>query len=490
MSFKITKAFFDGRVLPFTLTKNDSEWDNHYTIVVGKNSIGKSRLLSAIIGSFESLDEGGRVQKNRSGLGRRADAVLDKFSLVYEKGGIVAGLTVNHGKCQYSGEFILGVSPSDTLPNKIVATSTTPYDKFPLGRNSFKRPDTEYSRYTYLGVRSEFGPQSSNSLLDRLVGSLFRSSREGQLKLEKLKGVFNFLGYLPKLTAEYQFDISPSRFLSLVSDQGLNPSDSQSRHPRVRRALDVLSGDDVLLRKVVEAYGELEEDLHTARRIGFDIGFDGGCLSGSVIELFEHTELLRNLGLMRLADIHLYPEYPAIEPVSVRDLSSGEQCIIATIIGIASEIEDGSLICIDEPEISLHPEWQEKYIDLLLRTFDSYRGCHFIIATHSPQIISRVHGANCAILKMNTGELLPSDKYYKKSADFQLAKIFCAPGSSNEYVTRECLNLIAKISKGSVAKSEIRQEAKPIIEMRPLLKENDPVSTLIDALILALEYEG
>ncbi|WP_299775924.1 AAA family ATPase [uncultured Pseudoteredinibacter sp.] len=490
MSFKITEAFFDGRILPLTFNTEESISENHYTVVVGKNSIGKSRLLSAIIGSFESLGESGRIQKNRSGLGRRADTVLDDFSLIYEKDGAVAGLTVNRGKCEYSGEFVLGGDPNDTLPNKIVATSTTPYDKFPMGRKNPKRPDTKCSRYTYLGVKSGFGPQSSVSLLDRLVDSLFRSSKEGQLKLDKIKGVFNFLGYSPLLTAEYQFDISPGRFLSLLNEHGINPSEAQYKHPRVRRALDILSGDKLLLDKVVEAYVELKRNLGMERRIVFDVGFEGNYLPEYLIDLFEHTELLRNLGLMRLSDIHLYSDSSMNEPVSVRDLSSGEQCIIATIIGIASEIEDSSLICIDEPEISLHPEWQEKYIDLLLKTFDSYRGCHFIIATHSPQIISRIHGKNCAILKMNSGELLPSDKYYRKSADYQLANIFGAPGSSNEYVTRECLNLITKISKGSATKKEIRSEAEPLIEMRPLLKDNDPVSSLLDALILALEYES
>jgi energy-coupling factor transporter ATP-binding protein EcfA2 len=169
LSFKITEAFFDGRTLPLTFNNEASINENHYTVVVGKNSIGKSRLLSAIIGSFESLGESGRIQKNRSGLGRLADSVLDNFSLIYEKNGTVAGLTVNRGKCEYSGDFIFGVNPSNTLPNKIVATSTTPYDKFPMGRSNLRNPDSELSRYTYLGVKSGFGTQSSASLLDRLV---------------------------------------------------------------------------------------------------------------------------------------------------------------------------------------------------------------------------------------------------------------------------------------------------------------------------------
>lgn len=58
---------------------------------------------------------------------------------------------------------------------------------------------------------------------------------------------------------------------------------------------------------------------------------------------------------------------------SIKDASSGEQSIILSILGIASKIKDNSLICIDEPEICLHPEWQEKYIEILTQTFTNYK---------------------------------------------------------------------------------------------------------------------
>ncbi len=43
------------------------------------------------------------------------------------------------------------------------------------------------------------------------------------------------------------------------------------------------------------------------------------------------------------------------------------------ILGISTEIRDNSLICIDEPELSLHPKWQEKYMKLLMNTFSDYK---------------------------------------------------------------------------------------------------------------------
>ncbi|MBO2007151.1 ATP-binding protein [Serratia marcescens] len=63
--------------------------------------------------------------------------------------------------------------------------------------------------------------------------------------------------------------------------------------------------------------------------------------------------------------------------ISLFQTSSGQQCMILMMIGIVSSISDNSLVCIDEPEISLHPKWQLEFISILQRTFSDYRGCHF-----------------------------------------------------------------------------------------------------------------
>jgi predicted ATP-binding protein involved in virulence len=74
--------------------------------------------------------------------------------------------------------------------------------------------------------------------------------------------------------------------------------------------------------------------------------------------------------------------------------------------GIAANITDNSIILIDEPEISLHPEWQQRYINLLMNTFEGFYNCKFIIATHSPLVISNLKSSNCYILPMTESEII------------------------------------------------------------------------------------
>ena len=68
-------------------------------------------------------------------------------------------------------------------------------------------------------------------------------------------------------------------------------------------------------------------------------------------------------------------------------LSSGQK----RLISILSQIFDspnGSTILIDEPELSLHIEWQERLVSALTENFLKHK---FILATHAPSIVKFHH---------------------------------------------------------------------------------------------------
>lgn len=74
------------------------------------------------------------------------------------------------------------------------------------------------------------------------------------------------------------------------------------------------------------------------------------------------------------------------EPLSPSSLSSGEQHQIVMFYDLIFSKADNLLFLIDEPEISLHVEWQRQFLDDLALVAE-LKGHKFIIATHSPQII-------------------------------------------------------------------------------------------------------
>lgn len=71
-------------------------------------------------------------------------------------------------------------------------------------------------------------------------------------------------------------------------------------------------------------------------------------------------------------------------PLSV--LSSGEQHLIVLIGRLVFNTKAESLVLIDEPEISFHPEWQEKFLSIL-EDIRRLNGFSVLVATHSPILI-------------------------------------------------------------------------------------------------------
>ena len=75
------------------------------------------------------------------------------------------------------------------------------------------------------------------------------------------------------------------------------------------------------------------------------------------------------------------------EILSLTELSSGEQQEVILLFELLFKVDPGTLVLIDEPEISLHVAWQKEFLNDLIR-ITKLQKINTIIATHSPQIIN------------------------------------------------------------------------------------------------------
>jgi predicted ATP-binding protein involved in virulence len=78
---------------------------------------------------------------------------------------------------------------------------------------------------------------------------------------------------------------------------------------------------------------------------------------------------------------------PNGEEIPLEKLSSGEQHEIVLLYDLLFRTTTGSLLVIDEPELSLHITWQQKFLEDVLE-IAKLTGLKMLIATHSPDIIS------------------------------------------------------------------------------------------------------
>ncbi|WP_305814285.1 AAA family ATPase [Photobacterium leiognathi] len=69
-------------------------------------------------------------------------------------------------------------------------------------------------------------------------------------------------------------------------------------------------------------------------------------------------------------------------------LSSGERNQVSIFFDLIFNARDGSIILIDEPEISLHISWQKSLLKEFERISKFNYYSQLIIATHSPDVIS------------------------------------------------------------------------------------------------------
>lgn len=73
--------------------------------------------------------------------------------------------------------------------------------------------------------------------------------------------------------------------------------------------------------------------------------------------------------------------------LALGDLSSGEQQEVVLLYELLFKVKAGTLVLIDEPELSLHVVWQKQFLDDLFKII-ALQKISIVVATHSPQIIN------------------------------------------------------------------------------------------------------
>ncbi|WP_420191663.1 AAA family ATPase, partial [Morganella morganii] len=70
--------------------------------------------------------------------------------------------------------------------------------------------------------------------------------------------------------------------------------------------------------------------------------------------------------------------------IRIENLSSGERQLLYILSRVANTKDKQAFLLMDEPEISLHLNWQEKLISSIKKL---NKNCQIVIVTHSPAIV-------------------------------------------------------------------------------------------------------
>ncbi|MNZ82345.1 hypothetical protein D3C78_1010410 [compost metagenome] len=99
----------------------------------------------------------------------------------------------------------------------------------------------------------------------------------------------------------------------------------------------------------------------------------------------EVNRYLHNKHFSLTDDGHLHV-YVGTKNLNLSELSSGEKHILTILGRAALSSDDGTVFVADEPELSLHLDWQRKILPSVIKLSPKSQ---IIVATHSPSITSK-----------------------------------------------------------------------------------------------------
>jgi hypothetical protein len=188
--------------------------------------------------------------------------------------------------------------------------------------------------------------------------------------------------------------------------------------------------------------------------------------------------------LISLIDLKILSvsEFSEISQDDLLNLSSGQFNLIRNIATLVSQLNDNSLVIIDEPEISLHPSWQIKYMDLISKIIKPFKGCHVIVASHSHLLVTSLPVDKSNVLISNRKDVISITPFDASptgwSSDMILYGVFGVLTRGNVAFEAD-LRTVTSLIKNKDDRNDLKlHEAISRLE-RYALPGNDPLNEFI-----------
>lgn len=336
---------------------------------------------------------------------------------------------------------------------KVICISTGLNDRFP---KIFLKPEEQLlllRKSTYSSKFSDrnylyFGPStgkhtiSSKVMMKRLFLNLL-SSKDKKKVFNGIKKTLSLNGFESKISIRFQFSRAFIKFYLNTPGRGLQKYvRSLLEFSKYRTFAKNLDLDNEAIETISRILDQTTSDNSITKSIShtIDLSVDKSSMTFftevlPTLLLLEHTKAvtIQEFAFKRKKDeTNSTPSF-----VNILDMSSGEFKRLFIFLSLACSLENDSVVLIDEPEISTHPEWQIKFSNDLGTYFNDVTGCHCIIATHSPHLISGTPQEESSILaiKKNSGSV-SIDEYrppFGASVEQVLMDIFGLATSRNYF---------------------------------------------------------
>jgi predicted ATPase len=409
------------------------------------------------------------------------------------KSEILATLAVHFGKLEPE-PYIQVVNANESLDikkfDKVVACSTSPYCKFPvtksvlskLKRARKEKKSEQFEYYSYIGSKTT--SLYTLNFQEKLYDLLLRATVAGlnQDRLPLIQKAFELLSLRKEIHFKFRLKFDLEDLNNLIQ--------KKTSAREYRSIVEFIKSDS--FNKFFR--GDLKKDKGAVFQLSFS---NNSTLTKEVSDFYYNMEILRKIRLVDLLGVTIVPEYQhGLYPdyYDLKDASSGRNSLIQTLLGLASTVEDNSLILIDEPELGLHPTLQMKFVSFLDELLKKFNNINVVIATHSPHILSSLPSARSKVLGLqidSQGALLKKEikqSTYGWSTEDILFDVFGIATTRNINVQDQFIVLAEMISGVEEFDRVVFQNAFRNLKGLELPK-NDSVLALLKEAEIFLETE-
>ena len=439
MAFILHKLAFDKKNKKQHLNFNIEILNSNivFSIIIGANGTGKSLLLQKLIYVFRELDN---LRHRSSSKYESLDYYLIEYSIDNYKYKIEKNMK---NFFYFKNDKEVSINEVQ-LPESMLALSFLQEDKFVFQANDKK------SFYKYLGARNTANAVFVGTINKKIREILFEHINKQDFA-NKMVDTLDILGYEPRVKINFDYklkSIATTKITVKKIDQKIRTINKKSEFKHIELSRQE---KDEIIGYVHSKRQELSEEkgkLFTSVVIDFN----------SLRFPVEEYRLIKNMlkiDFISQSGIELYQKGAG---VNSEYLSSGEKNLLFITLNILANATNNSLLLIDEPEISLHPNWQLKYNMHLKKILSNFKNIHIVIATHSHFLLSGLKQEELNVFKIKKDKTINEIKedIHGWSPENILYNVFGMASTRNYYFERDLKKLVYFISnkKGSIEEIE------------------------------------
>ena len=446
-----------------------------YSVLIGTNGVGKSMLMKEIVDFFLDLHACANNDKDA----KLSPANKGRLKgIKYHIDGVdceVFRLEKNYF-ARVDGYFY--PIQELRLPS-IVACHFGAFDKLPVQKvngSTQTRYDVPY--YKYVGAHVNGSMISSSAIAFRLLFALNEQMDDRQR--DNICSILNFIGYDHRISLSYT--------VVMKSKKDGNVRDVIAQRVKNDKEYDKLNNHE-RSERVTKLYNFYKNKTSTDRaRYDYDIDFDAVNEAEGSLEELKIIYKLKQYDLINSANVIFHKQGADI---TSEDLSSGEFAMLSTVLSTSAAANDPhTLVLLDEPELSLHPNWQMTLIDNLDRALAN-QVCHLLIATHSHMLVSDLpmkRSAVTQIEKAKDGSLNANtiaESTYGWSAEEVLLKVFKTATDRNRYFGERIGKLLEEMGNNTLSPESVASELRELQEISMHLSDIDPMKKVLNTIVEA-----